>query len=405
MKIRTRSWVLFPLLLCAQSNAFSQIDLQDNHLLTRRGDPYNTYRWDGKAALWNEWWYYKVVMPESRKAYYFVYGVVNPGDQSLSTRESQESKVSRTFVGFGDFQKKLVLEERRPVSDFQASRVVTSVKAGDLGLATDRHLSGQIFDKGTAVAWDLSMDLDWKFNAMGWGMYFDFLSNIYWYPAQASAVMNGWIEMVSAGVSERVEVKNAPAYQDRNWGQGFPKWWTWLVSNHFPKSPGTVLAAGGGRPKVFNRRELFNGVVIGLRHEGHEYTFRPTDGDKVRMDIDFGKWEVSAENGNGEKIQISAYAPQSDFMDLPFMTPEGKLFHDYEALLGHMNVKLYRNVGWFRDDWKLITDLDTDEAGIEYGSYNDFGGGGSSLTTSVNSDPRLNPTAVFNERQVVFDTK
>ncbi len=27
------------------------------------------------------------------------------------------------------------------------------------------------------------------------------------------------------------EFKNAPCYQDRNWGTEFPRWWAWIVSN------------------------------------------------------------------------------------------------------------------------------------------------------------------------------
>ena len=37
------------------------------------------------------------------------------------------------------------------------------------------------------------------------------------------------------------------------------------------------------------------------------------------------------------------------------------MFNDYEALLGHIQVKLYKGA-------KLIADLETDEGGIEFGS-------------------------------------
>lgn len=408
IKIKTRLGVLLPLLLCTQTPIFSQMGHASEPRAERSNDPYNAYRWDGKTADWYEWWYYKVVLPETKKAYYFVYGVVNPMDVTGAR------SASRSYVDFGDFEKKFILEEKRSVSDFTASRKFTDVRVAGLGEASDRHLQGRLMSDGASAAWDLSLAPDWKFNAMGWGMHFNFLSNIYWYPAQASAVMNGWIETLKDGIAERVEVKNAPAYQDRNWGRSFPKWWTWLVSNHFPASPGTVLAAGGGRPKVFNRSELIDGLVIGLRHKGREYAFRPTDGDRVRMNVDFGRWEVNAENGNGEKIVISAYAPQDQFIDIPFITPNGQTFHDYEALLGHMSVKLYRNVGWFLEKWELIADLDTDAAGIEYGSFRDFGrdfgvmsaNGASVSNESRDSlEPRLDPITVFNERQVVFESR
>src|SRR6185436_12301896 len=105
------------------------------------------------------------------------------------------------------------------------------------------------------------------------------------------AFMTGWIQFDK----KTVELDHAPAYQDRNWGTSFPKWWTWLVSNHFKNSPGTVLAAGGGRPKVIGV-EVLEGVTIGLRYQNEEFTFRPFEGDHVQVDVNFGKWEVSARN-------------------------------------------------------------------------------------------------------------
>jgi len=54
----------------------------------------------------------------------------------------------------------------------------------------------------------------------------------------------------------------------------------------------------------------------------------------VNFTINWGKWEVSAENGSNQRIEISAYAPPEKFMMLPFESPQGATFYDYEALLG-----------------------------------------------------------------------
>ena len=42
------------------------------------------------------------------------------------------------------------------------------------------------------------------------------------------------------------------------------------------------------------------------------------------------------------KLRCRLYAPKTKFLDLNFMTPEGKIFHDYEAPTGDMTVKLYK---------------------------------------------------------------
>jgi hypothetical protein len=64
---------------------------------------------------------------------------------------------------------------------------------------------------------------------------------------------------------------------------------------------------------------------------------------------------------------ISAFAPPASFLDLPFISPTGAVFHDYEALLGSVTVSLYQ---WQKGDWQLMTTLESDEAGIEWGSPN-----------------------------------
>jgi tocopherol cyclase len=316
-------------------------------------DPYNALIWNGSSrGDWYEWWYYKVVVPETREAFYFCYGVVNPWDLGLT------KPASRSYVSFGSFGVLENFEQTFTPKDFTAASGSTFVKIGE-NTATDRMLQGHLTTPdGKEVSWDLTLEKNWGVNVMGWTIYQPGISNIFWYPAQASASMSGRITYRGKTVS----LNRAPAYQDRNWGKSFPKWWAWLVSNHFKNSPGTVLAAGGGRPKIFPGVEIYEGMAIGLRHQGREYIFSPSKGDQVRLDINFGKWEVSARNRQGERLELSGYAPRDKFLLLQFMTPQGKLFNDYEALLGYIRVKLYTRT-------ELIADLETDEGGIEFGSF------------------------------------
>ena len=92
----------------------------------------------------------------------------------------------------------------------------------------------------------------------------------------------------------------------------------------------------------------------------------------VNVDVNFGKWEVRARNKRGERLEISANAPREKFLLLKFMTPQGTDYNDYEALKGHVSVKLYKGS-------KLLADLSSEDGGIEYGSFELFGaqpGGG-----------------------------
>ncbi|MBI5881884.1 MAG: hypothetical protein HZB91_02090 [Elusimicrobia bacterium] len=316
-------------------------------------DRYNARVWDGKSQSdWYEWWYYKVVLPGTQEAFYLCYGVVNPWDLAR-TRPA-----SRSYVSMGNFSAGAVVEQNFEPAEFSASQDTTFVRVRD-NVATDRELKGRLpSPDGGEITWDLKVERDWAFNAMGWAMSQGWVSNIFWYPAQAGAFMSGRIDFKG----KTYTLNRAPAYQDRNWGTSFPKWWTWLVSNNFKGSPGTVLAAGGGQPKIFPGTDFYQGVSIGLRHQGKEYAFRPTSGDLVKVDVRFGKWEVSARNRHGEKIELSAHAPREKFLLLKFMTPQGREFNDFEALLGRIRVKLYK-------DSKLIADLQTDEGGIEFGTF------------------------------------
>ncbi len=334
--------------------------------LHARVDQFNTYRWNRDNVIsgngqiderpWYEWWYYKIVLPETSESFFFVYGAINPWDHAYTL------KGTRSHVGMGDFNSMTQTEEHYPIANF-SSRYDTTYVLVKENVASDKFAKGQIKDaEGNVIWWDFTIAHEWTFNAAGWATGRMF-TNIEWYPAQASAKCSG--EVFSS--NKLYKFKNAPCYQDRNWGNSFPEWWTWIVSNHFEKNPETALAIGGGKPKFFGRYNLMEGVAIGLKHKGIEYTWRPNDMDKVKIDINFGKWEVTGVNKK-YKIEVSAHAPKEKFMDLQFMTPEGQIFHDYQALTGYSIVKLYKKIGVLGSKWELIETLISNHTGIEYGS-------------------------------------
>lgn len=334
-------------------------------------DPFNSYRWNRKNVSagnsridkepWFEWWYYKVVLPETKKSFYFVYGVVNPWDHTTTM------KGTRSYVGMGDFGQNKIMEAHYPISEFNSSYESTYVSVAG-NIATDKHITGKISEgDGITAVWDITFKNKWTFNAEG-GLTGRMVTNIEWYPAQADAQCSGVIE--SDGITYKFQ--DAPCYQDRNWGTSFPSWWTWIVSNHFEGHPETALAIGGGKPKVIGAPSPYEGVSVGLRHLGKVYEFSPFKFNNVKVNVSFGKWEVVGKNSRN-KIEISAFAPKEQFMDLQFMTPEGEIFHDYETLTGHVTVKLYEKTGLIFGSWKLMTTLESNFAGIEYGSHEQSG--------------------------------
>lgn len=324
-------------------------------------DLYNGYQWSGDRGDWYEWWYYKVVVPGTNQAFFFVYGIVNPWDAN------SERPSSGSYVSMGHFGEREVWKQQYPIVEFQAQRSDASVKVGP-NMANASHIQGAITnEQGETVSWDLNVEKEWAFNAMGWTTGLRGISNIYWYPAQASARMTGTITYKG----QHIQIENAPAYQDRNWGRSLPDWWVWIVSNHFENSPGSTLAVGGGRPHFLERYSIKDGITIGLHHAGKEYVFRSPDGDSIRTQIKFGQWEVQAVNKRNQKIVISAYAPREKFMRLVFISPRGENFNDYEALQGDLRVELFERA-WVGQAWKSVGILTSHEAGIEYGSFDEF---------------------------------
>lgn len=324
----------------------------------QESDPFNTIQWKGKDKVpWYEWWYYKVVLPKENEAFFMVYGVVNPWDY---TNQLQSSRAS---VSFGDYGQRIQKEMTFPTSEFKAKKDQTFVEIADF-IATNSYVRGEIIDEaGKHFYWDIDIKKDWAFNATGWATGKG-ITNIEWYPAQAGAKCSGQIQS-----DQRLwRFTDAPCYQDRNWGSSFPQWWTWIVSNHFENDE-AILAVGGGKPKFFNLLSPIEGVAVGFYYNKKSYEFRPNDLDKVQIDISFGKWKVKAENYQNV-IEIEAYAPKDQFMDLQFITPQGEIFHDYEALLGALTVKLFKKslVG----SKKLIREFKSKHAGIEFGSQDTY---------------------------------
>jgi tocopherol cyclase len=322
--------------------------------LHAEADRFNTYQFqENSRTPWFEWWYYKVVLPETGESFYFVYGVVNPWDKEKTMAGT------RSYVGMGDFKNNLIVENKFAVSDFYASHTQTLIEVKN-NHASDLNFSGSVeHHSGDQYSWDISIQKDWSYNPVSWALGKG-ITDIEWYPAQASAHCSGTI----ISKNQLHQFTNAPCYQDRNWGKQFPTWWTWIVSNQFNEDPDSTLAVGGGKPQYYGRDFPLSGVSIGLRHKGVDYHFRPNDLDIIKTNVSMGQWEVSGENRE-VKITVDASAPKESFMDLRFLTPDGNIFHDYETLTGKVTVKIFRKK---RLKWVLSDTLTSDFAGIEYGS-------------------------------------
>lgn len=295
-------------------------------------DRFNRLQWRGGDNSWFEWWYYKVVLPETGDSFFFLYGIVNPWDTSMSTPNSG------AYVSAGSFRHRQIIKQEYSVEQFMAAANKVEIIIGDQ-TATDSFIRGHLTDKdGDSVSWDVTITKRWSSNAMGWPVYIPGITNIYWYPVQGDALFTGQINF--KGQVYRLE--DAPGYQDRNWGTSFPSWWMWLAANHFDDSPDTVLVVGGGSPLLFGFFPGYANVTVILFHEGREYQFRPPDFAVVFCKYGQRRWRIEATNGSGYRIEIDAAASEEILMFLDFKMPDGGIFRDYQTLTGDLNVNLYK---------------------------------------------------------------
>lgn len=133
-------------------------------------DKYNSFMWNrqnyeaGSNKIdkkpWFEWWYYKVVIPETADSFYFTYGIVNPWD----TRQNEAA--TRAYIGISNFSEDEATEDLYPISDFKASYEATDIWVGE-NHATDKHIQGFINGKDEDIYWDISIETLWSYNAMG----------------------------------------------------------------------------------------------------------------------------------------------------------------------------------------------------------------------------------------------
>jgi hypothetical protein len=315
-------------------------------------DRYNVLQHQsGDQGDWFEWWYYKAIADDGTP-FYWVYGVVNPWDFG------QSNPASKAYVGVGNFETLENFEQKFAVKDFEAAYDKTEIRVGDF-YATDRALTGAMPSPGGTIQWQLDLQKEWGWNAMGWGLPLNSLSNISWYPAQALSLMNGWLNYQG----KIYEFHNAKAYQDRNWGRSFPDWWFWLVSNHFNERADATVVCGGGLPRVLGMKPM-PVINCGLKALGKELSFRSHDYFSYDYDIGFGRWEIVLKNAL-HKLKLSAVAPTDRFLDLVFVSPQNTEFHDLEALDGYLKLELYERKLW---GWQKSLELTSNYAGIEFGA-------------------------------------
>jgi hypothetical protein len=94
----------------------------DNDEMPAPYDWENAYHWDGRSDPFFEGWYYNVKDPTSGRAWFFIYGVMNPGNP----------KTGLAFVHFGPGENNQTFVVDFPTDEFTGSSTHCDVAIGDL---------------------------------------------------------------------------------------------------------------------------------------------------------------------------------------------------------------------------------------------------------------------------------
>lgn len=305
-------------------------------------DP-NRYHWDGFSHPYFEGWFFRVVVSETT-SFAFIYGVQNPG---VPDGESSSSFVVAARNGEPAWTALF------PVDAFTASRQTLAVRVGD-NRATADGLSGCLQNEGEEVCWNLRFVTEdvWS-DTMG------LLTNIpalplNWHVGNLRARAEG--EIVWKG--ETFTVRDAPLFQDKNWGTVFPPSYIWIQAGGFSPEQDTLVFAGGDI-----------GLTAGMfvwRGAGRNYAMRSQDLNTV-LSIwpapDRGEVRVDLSRGAVRLVLTGRFGDDEPVL-LPAPTYEGYVPYTRMALLGEVQIEVYEKTGW---DYRLLETVTPDQAAVEIG--------------------------------------
>lgn len=194
------------------------------------------------------------------------------------------------------------------------------------------------------VAWPLRLGGGGVFSALPW-------LGQYWHPHLLGGRADGTV------VAGQVvgPLRDADAYAEKNWGDGFPERWWWGQAQGFERRE-VCVAFGGGLLVAGPWRLTVGGLVVRVGAQVLRFT---PPWSRVRMWTDGDRWEVSARRP-GQWAHVEGFAVGAPHV-LPVPLPEQRrnVDTDLEHLAGRMTVRLGG-----RMQWSGTSDL----AGLEVGT-------------------------------------
>jgi hypothetical protein len=295
-------------------------------------------RGQGKGKTFFEGWYFKLIAPHGSARYAIIPGIYLHGhDESLS----------HAFVQTLDGLSGQSVYHRYPVNEFRAAE-----DAFDLWVGPNHFNLDQI-----------TLDIDQPEQVLTGRLQFEGVEP--WPVSRFSPGVMGWYAFVPfmqcyhgvLGFDHRldgrlridgrdVDFSGGRGYIEKDWGQGFPKAYVWMQSNHFA-TPGTSLTGSIATIPWLNT--WFRGFIVGLRHEGSLYRFTTYVGAKVaslRVTHSHVEWVLNGGRKSGPKdgrfdsYHLEIVADRAEGAALAAPEPVGMIERVVESLTATVDVRL-----------------------------------------------------------------
>lgn len=130
----------------------------------------------------------------------------------------------------------------------------------------------------------------------------------HWQVLMAHGVATGYVQW---GPEKRIELKDAPAYAEKNWGQGFPKKWAWAQCNTFAGQPQLAVTAVSAIRTVVTPAVQETLGMIGIHYNGEFIELAPYKGPMNWEVAPWGSWRFWAKTDKYEAV-LTARCENSD---------------------------------------------------------------------------------------------
>jgi len=303
------------------------------------------YHGDGRTSRYFEGWYVKMVDPVQDTRLAVIPGVF---------LAPEENGPHEAFVQVLDGATGSSWYVPYPMSEFTAHADTFAVQVGPNRFSTggvvldlpEVGLSGRVDFNRPLDPWPVT----WRSpGAMGWYAWMPFME-CYHGVVSFGHGLTGSLQLQGRAV----DFTGGKGYIEKDWGQAFPAGYVWMHSNHFSDPSISLMASVAIIPWL---RGSFQGLLVGVRHQGRLHRFASYTGAKVQeLRIDDEHVWLTV-RGRDATLRIKATRPDGAFLHAPVRTQMHKRVE--ETLDSRIEVQLFDTGGNV-----LLDDVGT-SAGLE----------------------------------------